>query len=193
MKSARRKCHLKHAGYSLVEMMVTLAIGLILVSVALPTMVSAIQSYRLNSTAQQLGNLIELTRYTAIRRNSVVRARTTPDNVTFFIDLDGNGKLDSGEPMVMLPSDMELATSQCTKPDPKTADQGLASIQDFSGQITFDYRGTLNFSGGGSTAAYFLPLAYVKQARYGCRAITVTQMGQTKLWKAPDGGTWTGM
>ena len=53
-------------GYSLVEMVMTLAIGLILVSVALPILVGAIQSYRLNSIAQQTADLIELTRYTAI-------------------------------------------------------------------------------------------------------------------------------
>jgi prepilin-type N-terminal cleavage/methylation domain-containing protein len=64
MKS-RRKCRYGVAGYSLVEMMMTLAIGLIMVAVALPTMVGAIQSYRLNSASQQLASLIELTRYTA--------------------------------------------------------------------------------------------------------------------------------
>jgi prepilin-type N-terminal cleavage/methylation domain-containing protein len=195
MKLSRRKCLSEAAGYSLVEMMMTLAIGLILVSVALPTMIGAIQSYRLNSVSQQVASLIELTRYTAIRRNSVVRSRTTPDNAIFFIDVNGNGTLDAGEPMVMLPSDMQLANSQCPKPDPNTPglDPRLASLQDFAGQITFDYRGTVNFSGGGSTAPYFLALGYVSQAQYGCRAITVTSMGQTKLWKAPDKASWTGM
>jgi len=57
----------------------------------------------------------------------------------------------------------------------------------------FDYRGTVNFTGGGPTWAYFLALAYTNQAQYGCRAITVSPMGQTKTWKAPAGGTWTGM
>ena len=191
MKLSRHKCLSETAGYSLVEMMMTLAIGLILVSVALPTMIGAIQGYRLNSVSQQVASLVELTRYTAIRRNSVVRARTTPDNTVFFIDLNGNGTLDSGEPMVMLPSDMQLANGQCPKPDPKTP--GLASTVDFAGQITFDYRGTLNFPPGGQLVTYFLALGYTNQAQYGCRAITVTPMGQTKLWKAPDHSTWIGM
>ena len=191
MKLSRYKCLSETAGYSLVEMMMTLAIGLILVSVALPTMIGAIQGYRLNSVSQQVASLVELTRYTAIRRNSVVRARTTPDNTVFFIDLNGNGTLDSGEPMVMLPSDMQLANGQCPKPDPKTP--GLASTVDFAGQITFDYRGTLNFPPGGQLVTYFLALGYTNQAQYGCRAITVTPMGQTKLWKAPDHSTWIGM
>jgi prepilin-type N-terminal cleavage/methylation domain-containing protein len=192
MKLSRYKC-LSEAGYSLVEMMMTLAIGLILVSVALPTMIGAIQGYRLNSVSQQVANLAELTRYTAIRRNSVVSLKQVVQNsnTILFVDLDGDGKLGATEPMVMLPSDMQLANGQCPKPDPKTP--GLASTVDFAGQITFDYRGTLNFPAGGQLVTYFLALGYTNQAQYGCRAITVTPMGQTKLWKAPDHSTWIGM
>ncbi len=191
MKSRRGAIGCGQLGYSLIEMVMTLAVGLILASVALPTMISAIQSYRLNSVSQQVASLIELTRYTAIRRNSVIRARTTPDDTVFFIDVNGNGTLDPGEPMVMLPSDMQLANAQCPRPDPKIP--GLAATVDFAGQITFDYRGTVNFPPGGQIVTYFLALGYANQARYSCRAITVTPMGQTKLWKAPDNVTWIGM
>jgi type II secretory pathway pseudopilin PulG len=173
-------------------MMVTLAIGLILVAVALPTMVGAIQAYRLNSSSQQVANLIELTRYTAIRRNSVITLKKVPNSnpVVLYIDMNGNAQLDANEPLVMLPNDMQIANGQPLTPDP--ASIGLPT-QDFAGQITFDYRGTLNFVGGLAPNAYFLALGYNTQAQYGCRAVTVTPMGQTKMWKAPAGGTWTGM
>src|ERR1700719_927345 len=115
MKSRRGVIRRGQLGYSLIEMMMTLAVGLILVSVALPAMISAIQSYRLNSVSQQIASLIELTRYTAIRRNNVIRSRMTPDNTVFFIDVNGNGTLDPGEPMFMLPGDMQLANSQCPR------------------------------------------------------------------------------
>jgi prepilin-type N-terminal cleavage/methylation domain-containing protein len=192
MKLSGRRCLSKVAGYSLVEMMVTLAIGLILVAVALPTMVGAIQAYRLNSSSQQVANLIELTRYTAIRRNSVVTLQKVIQNgnTIFYIDLNGNAQLDANEPLVMLPGDIQIANGQPLTPDP--ASIGLPT-QDFAGQITFDYRGTLNFVGGLAPNAYFLALGYNTQAQYGCRAVTVTPMGQTKMWKAPAGGTWTGM
>jgi Tfp pilus assembly protein FimT len=174
-------------------MMMTLAIGLILVSVALPTMIGAIQAYRLNSIAQQVASLIELTRYTAIRRNSVVSLQSVVRNGRriFYIDLNGNVLLDVNEPMVMLPSDMQLANGQPLTPDASST--RLAPTQDFVTKLTFDYRGTVNFPVGGPIAAYFLALGYVSQAQYGSRAITVTPMGQAKMWKAPAGGTWTGM
>jgi Tfp pilus assembly protein FimT len=174
-------------------MMMTLAIGLILASVAMPMMIGAIQSYRLNSAAQQVANLVELTRYTAIRRNSLMSLKMTTKNgsTIFYIDLNGNGALDANEAMVFLPTDMQFANGQPLTP--AAASTGLTPTQDFTSQITFDYRGTVNFSGGGPTAAYFLALGYVSQAQYGCRAITITPMGQSKLWKAPASGNWTGM
>jgi prepilin-type N-terminal cleavage/methylation domain-containing protein len=192
MKLSAHKRLSESAGYSLVEMMMTLAIGLILVSVALPTMIGAIQGYRLNSIAQQVANLAELTRYTAIRRNTLISLRQVVQNgnTILFVDLDGDGKLGPTEPLVMLPNDMQIANGQSLTPP--AASIGLPT-QDFAGQIMFDYRGTVNFTGGGPTTAYFLALGYTNQAQYGCRAITVSPMGQTKTWKALAGSTWTGM
>ena len=189
----RGKCRYGIAGYSLVEMMMTLAIGLIMVAVALPTLVGAIQSYRLNSVSQQVANLIELTRYSAIHRNAVMslQMKAMGDGTYFFVDLNGNTNPDANEPTFILPSDMKLAASQCPQPD--SSIPGLASTQNFANQITFDYRGTVNFSPGSQIHTYFLALGYTSQAQYGCRAITVTPMGQTKVWKAPDNGNWMGM
>lgn len=194
MNSSRRKARAKIAGYSLVEMMVTLAVGLILISVALPTMISAIQSYRLNGTAQQIANLIELTRYTAIRRNAVMSLQMAPykGSTVFYIDLRGNSTPDATEPMVVLPTDMQLANGQPLTPDATSTK--LLPAQDFTTQINFDYRGTaVPLVGGPVGKTYFLALSYTNQAQYGSRAITVTPMGQTKVWKTVGSGTWVGM
>jgi type II secretory pathway pseudopilin PulG len=164
------------------------------VAVALPTMVGAIQSYRLNSASQQLASLIELTRYTAIRRNAAVMSlqmKTTGDGTYFFVDLNGDTNPDANDPMMILPSDMKLAASQCPQPD--SSIPGMAATQNFADHVTFDYRGTVNFPPGGQLRTYFLTLGYTNQVQYGCRAITVTPMGQTKVLKAPDNGNWMGM
>jgi prepilin-type N-terminal cleavage/methylation domain-containing protein len=190
MKSRRGAIRRGQLGYSLIEMVMTLAVGLILVSVALPVLVGAIQSYRLNSIAQQTADLVALARYTAIRRNSVVSVLLTPDNTTLFVDVNGNGKLDTRDPMVMLPSDMQIVNSGAPSAVPST---GLKNPQNFAGTITFDYRGTVNFPSAGTIAPYFLVLAYTNPDQYGFRAISVIPMGQTKIWTAPKGGPWTGM
>jgi type IV fimbrial biogenesis protein FimT len=193
MSPRRRSFRSNELGLTLVEMVMTLAVGLILVSVALPVLVGAIQNYRLNSMAQQTANFVELARYTAIRRNTTISMLQAPPNgnTVFYIDLNGNGKLDAGEPMLMLPSDMQIANGQPLTPDPTS--MGVPKLQDFAGTITFDYRGTVNYPAGGPTGPYFLALGYTNQTQYGCRAVTVFPMGQTKLWRAPNGGTWTWM
>jgi prepilin-type N-terminal cleavage/methylation domain-containing protein len=190
--SARRGSSLRsrELGYSLVEMVMTLAIGLILVSVALPMLVGAIQGYRLNSIAQQTADLIDLTRYTAIRRNAIVSLHKTVQNgsTVFYIDLKGNGILDAGDPMMVLPNDMQLANGQSLTPG--AASTGVPSTQDFTDTIQFDYRGTVYYPSGSAIGPYFLALGYTIQTQYGFRAITVIAMGQTKIWKASVGGTW---
>ena len=193
MSPKRGSFRINEFGFTLVEMVITLAVGLILVSVALPSLVGAIQGYRLNSIAQQTASFIDLTRYTAIRHNTVMSLQKTVQNgnTVLYIDLNGNGSLDVGEPLLMLPSDMQIANGQSLTPG--AASTGLSPTQDFAAPMTFDYRGTLNYNAGIAPAAYFLALGYTNQAQYGCRAVTVTPMGQTKIWSAPAGGTWTGM
>jgi len=193
MSPRRRQFRGRELGYSLVEMVMTLAIGLIMVTVALPMLVGAIQGYRLNSIAQQTANLVELTRYTAIRRNATVSLHkaTQNGNTVFYIDLNGNGALDTGDPLIVVPSDMQLANGQALTPGP--ASTGLNNAQDFTDTITFDYRGTVSYPAGGAITPYFLALGYVTQTQYGYRAVTVIAMGQTKTWKASAGGAWTWM
>ncbi len=193
MSPRRGSLRSNELGLTLVEMVMTLAIGLIMVSVALPVLVGAIQNYRLNSMVQQTANFFELARYTAIRRNATVSLlqAVQSGNTVFFIDLKGDGTLDVGDPMLMLPSDMQIANGQALTPD--KASIGTPGLQDFAGTITFDYRGTVNYPPGGATGPYFLALGYTNQTQYGCRAVTVITMGQTKLWKAPAGGPWTWM
>lgn len=189
MKSLRRKCLSPVAGYSLVEMMMTLAIGLILLSVAMPMMIGAIQSYRLNSAAQQVANLIDLTRYTAIRNNKVTSLQSTVQNGITILYI-GNGQMQANEPRVMLPSDIVFANGDSLIP--ARASTGLANMQDFSNQIAFDSRGVLNFAGGGiAPVPYFLALGFSTRVDSGYRAITVTPMGQTKMWRGPASGVWS--
>ena len=189
----RGTCRSRAAGFSLVEMVMTLAIGLILAAITLPTLIGAIQGYRLSSIAQQAANFIDLARFTAIRRNSIVSIQKTVQsgNTVFYIDLNGNGTLDANEPLLMLPSDMQIANGQSLTPGPVST--GLSPIDDFSTPVFFDYRGTVSYSGGVAPKTYFLALGFINQAQYGCRAVTLTPMGQTKTWKASAGGTWSGM
>jgi len=190
MNLPKRKCVPKVAGYSLVEMMMTLAIALILLSVAMPMMVGAIQGYRLNSAAQQVANFVELARYTAIRNNKtvIVQSGVIAGRVTLYVDLNGNNQVDATEPRIILPGDIVIANGDALAPARNTI--GLPNIQDFTTQITFDSRGVLNFAGGIAPSSYLLALGFSTQVSSGYRAVTVSPMGQTKMWKGPASGAW---
>jgi prepilin-type N-terminal cleavage/methylation domain-containing protein len=184
----------RQGGFSLFEMMVTLAVGLVMASVALPFVVGAVQRYRLNGVAQQTANLVDLARYTAIRLNKLTSLQKTTQNgnTILYVDIKGTAALDANDPMIVFPSDMQIANSDALTP-PSTS-MGLGATTSFSTKITFDYRGVVYPNPGDAVGqAYFLAIGYVSQAQYGTRAVTVTPMGQTKIWTAPDGGTWTGM
>lgn len=182
-------------GFSLVEMVMTLAIGLVLASVALPFIVNAVQTYRLNGITQQVASLIDLTRYTAIRRNMLLSLQTTQDaakNTILYVDVHNDPtNLHADDPMVLIPNDMQIGNG-----DPNSATNVVAGpAVAFVSSIYFDYRGVVNYTVQGVTpGTYFITIGYASHPQYGVRAVTLTPMGQTKTWTSPEGSAaWIGM
>lgn len=178
------------SGFTVVELVVVGAIILILAGVAIPSVMTSYQTYRLGSVTTQVANLIELNRFTAIKRNMAITLRQTSQGNTtaLYIDLDGDGAYDAVEPMVLLPADITFVNGQQGVPGPSSTGFPNASAWTTpASTITFDSRGTV----AGAPAVYFIALGFQGgQTQYGLRAITVTPMGQTKTWTAAAGTSW---
>src|SRR5690606_12240702 len=99
-------------GFTLVELMVTLAVAAILVTMAVPGFTSLINSNRLGSTANQLVAAVQSARIEAVRRNArVVMCRSVvgascagagdewPAWIV-FVDTGADGNLDAGGTVV---------------------------------------------------------------------------------------------
>ncbi|HEV7271397.1 GspH/FimT family pseudopilin [Pseudoxanthomonas sp.] len=106
-------------GFTLIELMVTIAVIAILSAIAAPSMVALMNSNRLSSTAGELTAAVQLARAEAIRRNSPVRLCRSTDGTTCSDGADwggwavvGNNNLDDDEDVVrggLFPGNVQLA------------------------------------------------------------------------------------
>ncbi len=71
MKSQKRKSRKWNGaeGFSLTELVVTMAVALVLIGIGMPSFLRAYHSYQLTNAASQLADILRLTRYEAIQRN----------------------------------------------------------------------------------------------------------------------------
>ncbi len=185
MKKLRRR---QAAGFSLVEMVVVVLIVLTVSAISIPSVLRSMRTYRLSSTAREVANILQRTRYEAIRRNTIVNCRTQPrgNTTAVWIDLNDNIAIDPTEPMILLPQEIQLLGAGMA---PGPASMGFTNAQPPTGAIAFDSRGTVNY-GTGAPVVYVVYLGYPQGPDYGYRAVTLTPMGQTKVWSASAGGTW---
>lgn len=106
-----------HHGFTLVELMITIAIASLLFGIAIPNFKSTIVSNRLTASANELIAALSLARSEAIKRNLSVSVRkadksscpdvTNKSNTAnwengwdVFTDLNNNGSCDNGETLI---------------------------------------------------------------------------------------------
>ena len=99
-------------GFTLVELMVTLAVAAILMAIATPSFTSLINSNRLSGGANELVAALQTARMEAVRRNARVIVCRSEDSQScagsgdlwpawlVFVDVDADGTLDAGEPVL---------------------------------------------------------------------------------------------
>ncbi len=104
---------MKRHGFTLLEMMVVIAIVAALVVVGAPTLRDGSRHTRLKSAARDLAGAIQIARAQAIRTqvNHVVMFGTTPAGnplpapALILQDADADGEIDPGEPVTFVPQD----------------------------------------------------------------------------------------
>ena len=86
----------KSSGFTLMELMITIAILAVMSAIAIPNLISWFPQYRLNVAAREMVSTIQMARLKAIRGNTdiVVAINSGNDTVTVFQD-DGAGGADT--------------------------------------------------------------------------------------------------
>lgn len=182
-------------GFSLIELMVVVAIIVIVAAIAIPNVMRGIREYRLTSAAGETSDMLLAARTHAIRENRriAVIAQGVGNRTQLWVELSNpaNGTPDPGEPYMLTPEDVVFAPTGA----PAAASTGLANTgAPTNNCIEFAARGTVDFGGacggGANPFVYFITLGYQNQPTYGFRAVTLTPVGRARTWTAADGGNW---
>lgn len=197
MKSQSKNRSLR--GFSIVELLIVIAIILIISAIAFPKIQAATEGLKLRGTITDINGLMQQLRMQAVRANKSYTLKTlaaTPGNgITLWIDTNGNGALDQGEPAIQLPLNTTLsngAGGPALLP-PNTAIPPYIVAN--AATVSFNERG-LPCSNPPTCNTIAPYLIYFQQTRPsgtpGWGAITVTQAGRIKAYTYTGGaaGTW---
>jgi prepilin-type N-terminal cleavage/methylation domain-containing protein len=174
------------AGFSLIELVVVLAISMILAAFAIPEVMSTMYSSRLRSAAAEFASLVQQARTTAEQKNVTVPVLTGTvqgGSKGVFIACStascpsgGNGTtFQTGDPFVPYGGGV---TNGSTGSAPSGLNPGFAPAV---GTLYFNPRGvTVTAPGGFSLANGFV--FYLTDTRNDWAAVSVSTIGRTKVW-----------
>jgi prepilin-type N-terminal cleavage/methylation domain-containing protein len=184
-------------GFSMVELVVSIAVLLILAAVAMPSLTRAFASYQLNDAAARLAGILKFTRYEAIRLNKLVDCQIQQSGAGWLVygDTNRNHQPDPGETQDAITGQNTLLPLGGAIPSPGPIVAALGSsglvLMTLSGSnavVTFDARGAVT-TGSGSNV-YVLYLGSVSGSDAGYRAVVLLPSGVVHVWTAPAGGVW---
>lgn len=198
-------------GFSLIEALIVVSIIFIAAAVVIPTASTAIRSVRLSSSGTRYADLLQQARVLAVRNDTYytvipVNSAMSGSAGTAFLDLNGNGTYDPGEPMTVFAQGVTPTTFSS---GPALANlesmflpPGQASLQSVADGLTaagptFGPRGLPckpTPTGPYTTCPYLTPTSYITfiQSTDGgaWEAVTVTPAGRIREWRY-DGTTWS--
>lgn len=187
------------AGFTLIEILIVIAIGFALMAIAIPSGLRAYRTYDLDSAASQVAGSLKFTRMQAIRLNTPIDFRSRvlgSGNTQIWTDSSvplNDGIFEPSENQALLtPSGNLVAIAGVPNTAAIAAAIGggaLTGVAPAAGLIAFDQRGAVA-PGAGGPAIYAICIQNTSVRTAGYRAIIVLQSGAIEIWAADSGGNW---
>src|SRR5438105_12570210 len=101
--NAARNCN---RGFSLIELLIVVAISMIAAAMALPLVSNAVNQIHLSSSATDYANLLQRARMRAVQDDTYyqIQTQTLSGDPIAYVDINKNGSYDTGEPMMVFAS-----------------------------------------------------------------------------------------
>jgi len=180
-------------GFSMTELLVVLFLISATSVIALPNFIRMWRTSQLTNGATQVADILKLSRFQAIRRNTatVCRISGSSTSTQIWADTNGNGTVDSGESLTVLSGNVNLVaaasvpgtTSLATAIGPNVV---LVPVSTSTGSYTFDSRGAVT-----PAAVYVSYVTNATVTTLGYRAVVVLPSGSMQVWSGDTSGNWT--
>jgi Tfp pilus assembly protein FimT len=168
---------------------VALAVALILAAMGLPSFMRAYHSYQLTNAANEVADILRMTRYEAIRLNKQVNCiiQDAGGGLTnVWADSNGNNAIDPGEKTFVLQNTGNFTSSGIPGGLQTAAKTGTLTMIMPGTNVQFDSRGSVVPTGQQSVAY----LTNLNEPGPGFRAVILMPAGSIEIWTSDGVGNW---
>ncbi len=190
--------HAKDRGFSLLELLIVVAILVILAAVTVPRTLNAISDISLRYTAQNLSGLLQSARMQAVRKNafySVEPATLPSGDAAYYVNTKGGTTYTAGDPVLPLNSQFTVSVGPGSGAPSESFFTGGGNINPGTDDPSFNARGLPCKVNGNSCApdgkgfAIFVSKAALT-GNIAWAAVIVTASGHIQVWTYDNSGNW---
>jgi len=189
------------SGFSLLELLIVLAIALVVSGFAIVNGMSAVRGIRLSEATTDYSNLLQQARISAVKNDAFYIVEISPSGDKAFVNVNGPTYA-PGDPMMTFPTDV-VPMSYASGPNvPNLESQFLPSTSSYgtvkssTAEPTFGPRGLPCTQSGGGCPSLATPTSYItffQNTQSGkWAAVTVSPAGRIRRWSY-EGSSWSPM